>query len=178
MHPVSRLKTTGLSVAALAAMLAAFGPAAFSQAQPASDQAQAPAPASVQTSASETAATAFAAGVVRTVDGSPIPGASLRLVNTDARKAFVSWTDESGKFQFSGLPPGHYTVEASQLGFQPATIEVQLSGEGPPPPPLQMTLRVATLAELSGQPGPQRPGGRRLAEPDRSFHSGGRAFRP
>ena len=78
------------------------------------------------------AATTIASGTVRTADGSPIPGASLRLVNTDTRKAFVSWTDESGKFQFAALPAGHYTVEASQLGFLPARLDVEFGG-GPPP---------------------------------------------
>jgi hypothetical protein len=105
--------------------------------------------------------TADVAGVVRTVDGSPVPGASLRLVNTDTHKAFVSWTDESGKFQFAGLPAGHYTVQASQLGFLPASLEIDL-GAGPPPPPLELTLRVATLAELAASPSTPRPGGRRF----------------
>jgi trimeric autotransporter adhesin len=120
-------------------------------------------PSSSQNAAPEQASTTVASGIVRTVDGSPIPGASLRLVNTDTRKAFVSWTDESGKFQFAALPAGHYTVEASQLGFVPARLEVQLGG-GPPPPPLQLTLRVATLAELNNPSGAPRPGGRRFGQ--------------
>lgn len=160
MRHASHSKTTGLRIAALLALVAAISPAAFSQESQTPPPAQSPS----QDSTSSEAPVAFAAGVVHTVDGSPIPGASLRLVNTDTRKAFVSWTDESGKFQFSGLPAGHYIVEASQLGFLPASLEIQLGG-GPASPPLQLTLRVATLAELAAPPGSSRPGTRRSFGP-------------
>jgi hypothetical protein len=143
-----------------AAGLASFADAQDSQtAAPAPPQPQTPAPAPAPAPA-ENAPTGFAAGIVRTADGSAIPGASLKLVNTGTQKAYVSWTDEAGKFQFAALPAGHYSVEASQLGFAPATLDIQL-GDGPPPPPLQLTLRVATLAELSAAAGSQRPGGGR-----------------
>jgi Carboxypeptidase regulatory-like domain len=168
-------KAAGLAVAALPCFVLLLAPGALAQEaqtpqspvpSPAQNSAQAPAQTAPESTAqnsppSETP-TAYAAGVVHTVDGSPVPGASVRLVNTDTGKAFVSWTDESGKFQFSRLPAGHYTVEASQLGFLPASLDVQL-GSGPSPPPLQLVLRVATLAELAAPPGSSRPGGRRLA---------------
>ncbi|MBZ5502031.1 MAG: TonB-dependent receptor [Acidobacteriia bacterium] len=96
-------------------------------------------------------ARARAGGFVRTVDGAPIPGAMLRLTHAETGKVWVSWTDESGKFEFPALPAGHYTAEATQLGFVHASIDVQL-GPGPPPPPLVLVLRVATLAELAAPP--------------------------
>src|ERR1700689_2013417 len=118
-------------------------------------------PAAARAPAPADTATAVASGVVHTADGAPVPGATLRLVNTDTRKSFVSWTDESGKFEFPVLPPGHYTVEASQLGFVSASLNIELGG-GPTPPPLQFVLRVGTLAELAAPTGPSgRPGGRR-----------------
>ena len=155
MHRACHSKAARLRITTLFALVVAISPVASSQ--------ESQTPPAAQSPSSEIPAS-FAAGVVRTVDGSPVPGASLRLVNTDTLKAFVSWTDESGKFQFSGLPAGHYTVEASQLGFLPASLEIQL-GDGPASPPLQLTLRVATLAELSAPPGVQRPGGRRSFGP-------------
>jgi trimeric autotransporter adhesin len=85
-------------------------------------------------------------------DGTPVPGATLRFTNTDNNKVWVSWTDETGKFEFPSLPAGHYRIEASQLGFVAATAEVQL-GTGPPPPPVQLTVHVATLAELAAPAG-------------------------
>ncbi len=44
----------------------------------------------------------------------------LRAIQTSSGKAWVSWTDENGKFEFPALPTGHYRVEISQLGFAPA----------------------------------------------------------
>jgi len=41
----------------------------------------------------------------------------LRVIQTSTGKAWVSWTDENGKFDFPGWPSGHYRVEISQLGF-------------------------------------------------------------
>jgi hypothetical protein len=85
-------------------------------------------------------------GTVRTAAGG-VPGATVRLTNVDSNKIWVSWTDESGKFEFPALPPGHYRVEASQLGFAPSSIELQIAG--PPAPVIALELRVATLAELN-----------------------------
>src|SRR5277367_4594997 len=156
---------------AIAAWLfaAVLGLAATTLAQAPQTPAQTPAQASAQTSttistqspAPADSVTAVTSGIVHTSDGFPVPGATLRLVNTDTQKVFVSWTDESGKFEFPALPPGYYTVEASQLGFVAASLNIELGG-GPAPPPLQFVLRVGTLAELAAPTGPSgRQGGRR-----------------
>ncbi len=76
-----------------------------------------------------------------------MPGATLRLTDQDTQKVWISWTDESGKFEFPSIPPGHYKVEATQIGFQPATFDLQIAGL--PAPHVQLVLRVATLAELA-----------------------------
>jgi trimeric autotransporter adhesin len=149
--------------ASLFAAVLAFAAAAFAQEQqtPAQTSAQTSTTNSTQSPAPGDSVTAVASGVVHTSDGFPVPGATLRLVNTDTQKVFVSWTDESGKFEFPALPLGHYTVEASQLGFVAASLNIELGG-GPTPPPLQFVLRVGTLAELAAPTGPSgRPGGRR-----------------
>src|SRR5580692_6492434 len=66
-------------------------------------------------------------GVVRTSDGATVPGATLRAIQTSSGTAWVSWTDENGKFTFPALPAGHYRIEISQLGFAPGTQEIDLS---------------------------------------------------
>jgi trimeric autotransporter adhesin len=134
----------------------------FAQAQPPAQQSpvQPAAQTTVQTSAPADTATAVASGVAHTSEGAPVPGATLRLVNTDTGKAFVTWTDESGKFEFPALPPGHYSVEASQLGFLSVSLSIELGG-GPTPPPLQFVLRVATLAELAAPSGTSARSARR-----------------
>ena len=128
LHSPIRPPATRIIVSSLFAAILALAAATIVQAQ--QTPAQTPAQASAQTSttnstqspASAESVTAIASGVVHTSDGFPIPGATLRLVNTDTQKVFVSWTDESGKFEFPALPPGHYTVEASQLGFVAASL--------------------------------------------------------
>ena len=92
--------------------------------------------------------TSTVSGVVRTTEGMPIPGATVRLINTDTSKVWLSWTDESGKFEFPKVAAGRYRIEGSQLGFvQTSSIaEVPIN----PPGPVPVVLRVATLAELSG----------------------------
>ena len=95
----SHSNATRLRIATLLASIAAICPVGWSQAPQTPAQSSSPSPS--QNPAPAETPTAYAAGVVHTVDGSPVPGASLRLVNTDTRKAFVSWTDESGKFQLA-----------------------------------------------------------------------------
>ena len=94
-------------------------------------------------------------GTVHTADGSAVPGAAVRLANTATNKAWVTWTDESGKFQFPPLPQGMYHVEISQLGFVPSALDLELVG--PPAPVIAVTLRVATLADLAPKQQPSPP---------------------
>jgi hypothetical protein len=89
-------------------------------------------------------------GVVRTPEGTPVPAATVRLVNAETNKAWLSWTDESGKFEFPQIPAGSYRVEANQLGFANASLLVEIPVV--PPGPIPIVLRVATLAELTGKP--------------------------
>jgi len=118
-------------------------------------------------------ATVSAEGVVHTSDGSPIPGATIRLVNRDTQKAWVTWTDIFGKFNFPAVPPGHYTAAATQLGFQQGSREEQLSAGASQP--MELVLRVSTLAELSETPpGQGRFGSRRFG----AGQSGGQGAPP
>jgi len=87
------------------------------------------------------------AGVVRTAEGAPVPGSTLRVIQTSTGKAWVSWTDENGKFDFPGLPGGHYRVEISQLGFAPATKEIDLAPG--PQAPIELKLEIGTLAAIN-----------------------------
>ncbi len=86
-------------------------------------------------------------GVVKTSEGSPVPGATIRLVASDSSKLWISWTDESGKFEFPNIPTGRYRIEASQLGFVQATASAEVPMA--PATPISIVLRVATLAELA-----------------------------
>src|SRR5271170_4954829 len=94
-------------------------------------------------------------GVVRTPEGTPVPAATVHLINTETNKTWLSWTDESGKFEFPQIPAGPYRVEASQLGFTNASLVVEIPVV--PPGPIPIVLRVATLAELTAKPEATRP---------------------
>jgi Carboxypeptidase regulatory-like domain len=90
-------------------------------------------------------------GAVRTADGTPVPGSTMRVIQTSSGKAWVTWTDEKGKFKFPALPAGHYRVEASQLGFVPAAKEIDLAPGSEPT--LDLNLDVGTLAAIGAPPG-------------------------
>ena len=117
---------------------------------------QPPTPSRPQDESASSVGPAATTGSVRTADGAPIPGATVRLTDIDTNKVWVSWTDESGKFEFPAAA-GHYRVEASQLGFIQASQIVQLRAGVDQP--LALVLRVATLAELTDQPRPGYPNG-------------------
>ena len=87
------------------------------------------------------------AGSVRAPDGTAIPGSTVRVIQTSTGKAWITWTDENGKFEFPALPESHYRVEVSQLGFAPATKEIDLTSGTRTPVDLKMD--VGTLAAIS-----------------------------
>ena len=60
-------------------------------------------------------------GVVKDQSGAVVPGASITLLTptTGARRTIA--TDRSGRYIFSFLNPGTYTITAELSGFQPAT---------------------------------------------------------
>ncbi len=90
------------------------------------------------------------AGTVHAPDGTAVPGTTLRVIQTATGKAWVTWTDENGKFEFPALPAGHYRVEISQIGFAPATKEIDLASGTHAPVDLKMD--VGTLAAITAPP--------------------------
>ncbi len=106
-------------------------------------QTQAPA----QSEPTPPAATFAAAGEVHTAEGTAVPGTTVRITNMQTQKAWISWTDESGRFQFPNLPRGVYHIEASELGFVTSSLDLEIPVV--PNAPIPMVLRVATLAEIA-----------------------------
>ncbi|HEV3481753.1 MAG TPA: TonB-dependent receptor [Candidatus Acidoferrales bacterium] len=135
-----------------------------SQAQTGQQQSQ-PGP-----TAPSSSATFSIGGLVRSADSTPIPGATVRFTNTDTNQVWVSWTDQSGKFELPTLPAGLYRAEASQLGFVSSSLEVQI-GARPAPPPLQFVLRVATLAQLAVPVGHEKSANQTNADEGRGNRS-------
>ena len=98
-------------------------------------------------SGANTAVTFLLAGSVHTAGGTAVPSSTLRVIQTATGKAWITWTDENGKFEFPALPWGHYRVEISQLGFAPSTKEIDLDSGAQPP--LDLKLDVGTLAAMT-----------------------------
>jgi hypothetical protein len=105
-------------------------------------------------------------GTVRTASGEAIPGAAVRATRSESNQAWVTWTDESGNFEFPLIPAGHYTIAAEQLGFVKTERSMQVAARLSPPP-IRMTLRVATLADLENPGGSSRPENRFAGRPGR-----------
>src|ERR1700685_735953 len=97
-------------------------------------------------------------GIVRTSEGTPVPGATVRLIETVTNKVWMTWPDQAGKCEFPQSADVKYRIEASQLGFVQSSLVVEVPIV--PPGPIPVILLVATLAELSGStrnPSSNRP---------------------
>ena len=68
------------------------------------------------------AASATLVGVVRDSAGRPVPMVEVWLRGTDLH----THTADNGGFRLPGAPPGAVTVALRRMGFEPATIDVQL----------------------------------------------------
>ena len=75
--------------------------------------------------------------VVNDADGEPLRDAKLKLQPAKAtgnlgRVAFVTMTDETGRFAFAGLEPDAYNFSAEHAGFVTANYGAKASGAGAP----------------------------------------------
>ncbi|MBV9267480.1 MAG: carboxypeptidase regulatory-like domain-containing protein, partial [Acidobacteriaceae bacterium] len=84
-------------------------------------------------------------GVISDPSGSPIPGASIRLLNVETGVQATTTTSDSGNYRFSSLGPGHYTVTAEASGFRPAEIQVAL--ETSQTQGINLTLQIARATQ-------------------------------
>ncbi|HLW97678.1 MAG TPA: carboxypeptidase regulatory-like domain-containing protein [Candidatus Acidoferrales bacterium] len=86
-------------------------------------------------------------GIVRTGDNVPVPGASVHIMEQISGKSWITWTDEQGKFRLPELPAGKFRIEATQIGFAMATVELTPTEEKGPD--IILSLPVASLNEIT-----------------------------
>jgi len=67
------------------------------------------------------------AGIVRTAQDVPVPGATVRLVHLASGRSWLGWTAGDGKFSYPGLPAGRYRLEVNQLGFGTGQTEADFA---------------------------------------------------
>ena len=60
-------------------------------------------------------------GTVTDSTGGVMPGASVTVVHETTDEATTHLTDETGNYEFTGLPPGIYTLTADMPGFEVGT---------------------------------------------------------
>ena len=71
-------------------------------------------------------ATSTIGGVVRDSSGAPIPGAVIRLSNTETAANVEVVSDAQGSYSAIALTPGQYRLEATLDGFEPIVRVVAL----------------------------------------------------
>ena len=84
-------------------------------------------------------------GTVTDSTGAFIPNAEVTATHDKTGVATTSVTNETGNYQFTGLPPGHYTLTAQVPGFQTGTheeVELTAGKQGL----LNFTLEVSVVA--------------------------------
>src|SRR5580704_9828530 len=80
-------------------------------------------------------------GVVK-AQGQTIPGVTVKA--TMGERALTTVTDENGGFQFTGLTPGTWTVEADMFGFDHLSKEVAITDT---PTAIDLSLQLGARAE-------------------------------
>ena len=66
-------------------------------------------------------------GVVKDAFERPLPAARVRLESGDGRVMHRVTADDQGRFTFTGVAPGRYTVVAEGEGFEPMTASVTVT---------------------------------------------------
>jgi hypothetical protein len=61
--------------------------------------------------------TGVLSGRVVSAEGAPVRRAQIQLTSPDARVGKTATTDNDGRYTFTGLPAGRYTIRASKGGF-------------------------------------------------------------
>lgn len=65
------------------------------------------------------------AGVARSGDGRPVPGARIVIGDNDGRTVAETTTGRDGSYELHGLPPGRHELTAS--GWAPVVVAVQVA---------------------------------------------------
>ena len=99
-------------------------------------------------------------GVV-TFGGQPVPGATVIASQGDHRT--LTTTDESGRYDFSDLPPGTYTLEVQMFGFENARRQLQI---GPDSKPVEWALALQPAPKAAAERTPPRQQGFRNVTPN------------
>ena len=87
-------------------------------------------------------------GIVRDADNQPLARATVRLTDGASERVMLTADEPTvGRFRFTNLAPGAYTLTASRTGAVPVTILVNVSASVPADP---ITVTLGRQASVSG----------------------------
>lgn len=90
-------------------------------------------------------------GVVKSTDGKPIKGATVKAQNPNASPSeFTATSDDKGRWSIIGLRSGRWTFTAEAPGFQAQSGNANVRTIGQPNPPLEFTLAPGAPAGPAG----------------------------
>jgi len=89
-------------------------------------------------------------GRVRSPDGRPVTKALVRLSGDAIEVDRITVTDAEGRYQFTELPEGHYSLSAEKPGFLRSWFGASLPGRGPGVPLHLPTLAPADIDLVRG----------------------------
>ncbi len=92
------------------------------------------------------ASTARIRGVVQSATGQPVSGATVTLSDGSVSKVMLSADDPLGRFEFSGVTPGAYTLTAVATGTSPSVRLVNVIAADD----VDLTVGLQPQASLSG----------------------------
>jgi TonB family protein len=98
------------------------------------------------------------AGALTDPSGAALPGVSMSITNAATGTTTLLRTTRAGRYEFVGLPPGDYTLEATQPGFRNHRASLSLGGQHVE---RDITMEVGFVEEfvtVTGEPdGPRAP---------------------
>ena len=90
-------------------------------------------------------------GVVKSTDGKPIKGATVKAENPGASPSeFTATSDDRGRWSMIGLRSGMWKFTAEAPGFSPQSGQANVRTIGAPNPPLEFTLSPGAPAGPAG----------------------------
>jgi hypothetical protein len=88
------------------------------------------------------------AGIVRDPDRSPAAQATVTLSDGTNTRTVLSADEPAGRFEFSNVAPGSYTLTASRTGAEPVTVLVNVTATTPTP---MLDLQLGPQASITGR---------------------------